>query len=89
MEWNVDIDMSCIIKMIGDSLTNNMPVESVATMIVFDFLNVVMTDNVNDLIYDTYCETYMTNTQYEQDTPYSHRHNQPLQMKIKITIFSL
>lgn len=65
-DWNVEINLGCVKRSMYHWEGNlNISSDGLAAMIVLDVLNVVKSDNVIDTIYDAYCDSYISDTEYD------------------------
>lgn len=64
--WNVEINLGCVKHSMYQQEGNyNIPSDGLASMLLIDILNVVKSESVVDTIYDAYCDSYITDTEFD------------------------
>ena len=68
-DWILELDMNVLTGDDHATVTglNRLPTECITAMVVLDLLNVAASADVNDLVYDTYCENYFPTPPYTRD----------------------
>lgn len=65
-DWNVEINLGCVKRSLYHWQGNlNISSDGLAAMIVLDILNVVKSESVVNTIFDAYCDSYITDTEYD------------------------
>lgn len=65
-EWNVEINLGCVKRSLYHWQGNlNISSDGLTAMIVLDIMNVVMSDSVVNTIFDAYCDSYITDTEFD------------------------
>lgn len=64
--WCVEINLGCVKRSLYQNEGNyNISPEALTTMMILDILNVVKSDSVVNTIYDAYCDSYITDTEFD------------------------
>lgn len=64
--WCVEINLGCVKRSLYQNEGNyNISPEALTAMMILDILNVVKSDSVVNTIYDAYCDSYITDTEFD------------------------
>lgn len=65
-DWNVEINLGCVKRSLYHWQGNlNISSDGLAAMLILDILNVFKSDSVVNTIYDAYCDSYITDTEFD------------------------